>query len=76
MTVRKNMLVCASILQTFQEDPWQTRLKVVRTQFAVVLLSPTANSAARHAKALATPLNLTVIVVTRSVAEIFKTRIN
>ena len=52
----------------FRRISWQTRKKLVRTQFVVVLLSPAANTAALHARAQVRRSSLIVIVVTRSVA--------
>ena len=47
------MLFCApDFRETVQEASWQTRKRPVKTRFAVVLPSPTANTAALLVKAL------------------------
>jgi hypothetical protein len=57
-----------------QEESWQTIMKLVRTQRVLVRPHRTANTAARDAKALATPLNSIAIAVMQRVAVTSKSR--
>jgi hypothetical protein len=63
------VLFYAPQINNFRRISWQTRKKLVRTRFVVVLLSPAANTVAPHARAQARRLRLIAIVATRSVAE-------
>ena len=68
--------MCYSVrpkLTELQEELWQTREKLVRTLYAVVLLKATANTAVHHVRALAIQLRLIAIVDIQSALEISRT---
>ena len=64
------MVVYAPQSDRFQEEPWQTNQRRVRTRLAGAPPRTTANIAAQPAKELVTPSSLTATVVTRIAPEI------